>query len=180
MRLESFWRKHCNVTNTTENGYTPESISAFQNTLCLNRRKSPMTDVFLKNFIHSKPTVGKPCPLIRGNPYYAKRNYSLLMASTTFNEINCKLSKCASPKCSCGNEDNAYHYFFVCSKFSAIRPNKIALLDIFDEDGCKYVEFFWSKGQRSDLLIKLQGSNGMRLNFIVFVVWLGRFAPFAK
>ena len=27
---------------------------------------------------------------------------------------------------------------------------------------------------------QLQGSNGMRSNFIVFVVWLGRFAPFAK
>ena len=46
--------------------------------------------------------------------------------------------------------------------------------------GCKQVEFFWSKGQRSNLLIELQGSNGMRSNFIVFVVWLGRFAPFAK
>ena len=46
--------------------------------------------------------------------------------------------------------------------------------------GCKQVEFFWSKGQRSNLLIELLGSNGMRSNFIVFVVWLGRFAPFAK
>ena len=44
---------------------------------------------------------------------------------------------------------------------------------------CKKVEFFWSKGQRSNLLIELQGSNGMRSNFIVFVVWLGRFAPLA-
>ena len=46
--------------------------------------------------------------------------------------------------------------------------------------GCKWVEFFWSKWQRSNLLIELQGSNGMRSIFIVFVVWLGRFAPFAK
>ena len=46
--------------------------------------------------------------------------------------------------------------------------------------GCKQVEFFWSKGQRSNLLIELLGSNGMRSNFIVFVVRLGRFAPFAK
>ena len=46
--------------------------------------------------------------------------------------------------------------------------------------GCKKVEFFWSKGQRSNLLIELQRSNGMRSNFIVFVVWLGRSAPFAK
>ena len=46
--------------------------------------------------------------------------------------------------------------------------------------GCKWVEFFWPKGQRSNLLIELQGSNGMRSNFIVFVVCLGRFAPFVK
>ena len=46
--------------------------------------------------------------------------------------------------------------------------------------GCKQVEFFWSKGQMSNLLIELQGSNGMRSNFIVFVVWLCCFAPFAS
>ena len=43
-----------------------------------------------------------------------------------------------------------------------------------------WVEVFWSKEQRSNFLIELQGSNGMRSKFIVFVVWLGRFAPFAK
>ena len=32
--------------------------------------------------------------------------------------------------------------------------------------GCKWVEFFWSKGQRSNLLIELQGSNGKRSNLI--------------
>ena len=130
------------MTNT-EIGYTPESISAFLNTLWLNRWKSPLTDVFLKNFIHSKPAVGKPCPLIRGNPYYANCNCSLLMANTTiFNEIRWKLSECASPKCSYGDGDNAYHYFFVCSKFSAIRPYKIALLDIFDDTDCKILKEF--------------------------------------
>ena len=46
--------------------------------------------------------------------------------------------------------------------------------------GCKQVEFFWSKGLRSNLLIELQGSNGMGTNFKVFVVWLGCFGPFAK
>ena len=35
--------------------------------------------------------------------------------------------------------------------------------------GCKWVEFFWSKGLRSKLLIELQGSKGMRSNFIVFL-----------
>ena len=38
---------------------------------------------------------------------------------------------------------------------------------------------FSGRKDRSNLLIELQGSNGMRSNFIVFVVWLGRFAPFA-
>ena len=35
-----------------------------------------------------------------------------------------------------------------------------------ERGGCKKVEFFWSKGQRSNLLIELQGSNGMRSNLI--------------
>ena len=39
---------------------------------------------------------------------------------------------------------------------------------------------FSGRKDRSNLLIELQGSNGMWSNFIVFVVWLGRFAPFAK
>ena len=64
---------------------------------------------------------------------------------------------------------------------SILSPNLlIYIADMFKEGGCKYVEFFWSKGQRSNLLIELQGSNGMRSNFIVFIVRLGRFAPFAK
>ena len=66
----------------------------------------------------------------------------------------------------------------------ALAPSRLNQGSLFNPGttagGCKKVEFFWSKGQRSNLLIELQGSNGMRSNFIVFVVWLGRFAPFAK
>ena len=40
--------------------------------------------------------------------------------------------------------------------------------------------WFRRLGQRSNLWIELQGSNGMRSNFMVFIVWLGCFAPFAK
>ena len=71
------------------------------------------------------------------------------------------------------------NFFNILCRYSAI-----AVLDIFtgdfQEGGCKYFEFFRSKGQRSNLLIELLGSNGMLSTFIVFVVWLGRFAPFAK
>ena len=66
--LESFRRRYCKVTNTSEFFHTPESISAYPNTLWLNGWKSPLADAFLKTFIHSKPAVGKPCQLIRGIP----------------------------------------------------------------------------------------------------------------
>ena len=54
--------------------------------------------------------------------------------------------------------------------------------------GCKQVEFFWSKGQRSKLLIELQGSNGKwslglmplglkSFGLIQLVTWLNFFKP---
>ena len=47
----------------------------------------------LKNFIYPEPAVGKPCQLIRGNPFYENCICSLLMANTTtFNDIKWKLS----------------------------------------------------------------------------------------
>ena len=60
-----------------------------------------------------------------------------------------------------------------------IQKFKLKLTSI-QNGGCKYVKFFWSKRQRFNLLIEFQGSNGMRSNFIVFVVWVGHFASFAK
>ena len=143
MRPLKFLRRNCKVTNTIEFDYTTESISAYLNTLWLNRWKSSLNDVFPKNLMNSKLAVGKPCPLSRENPYYANRIWSLLMANMTiFNEIKWKLSKCAFLKCSCGDEVNAYHYFFICSKISAFRPNKIVILDIFNDTDSKILKEF--------------------------------------
>ena len=75
------------------------------------------------------------------------------MANTTiFNEINWKLGKCSSPKCSCGDEDNAYHYFFVYTKMSAFRPYKIVLLDIFNDTDSKILKEFISSSKKLEEL----------------------------
>ena len=74
--------------------------------------------------MYSKPAVDKTAPLFRGNPYYANRICSLPMAHTTiFNKIKWKLSNCASPKCSCGDEDNAYHSFFAAKFLPSVQIN---------------------------------------------------------
>ena len=126
---------------------TPESIFAYPNTLWLNRWKNSLT-VFPKNSIHSKPAVGKPCSLIRGHPYYPNRIWSLLMTNTTI--FKWKLIKCTFLKCSC-DENNAYHCFFVCSKISAFRPNRIVLLDIDDTDSKILKEFITSSKNYKNL-----------------------------
>ena len=148
--LKYFWIRPCNVTNTTEFGYTPESSSAYLNTFWL-KWKRPLTDVIPKDFIHSKPAVCKPCPLIRGNPFHVNSICSFLMANTTiFNEIKWKLGKCDLPNCLCGDEDNAYHYFFVCSKISAFRHNKIVILDIVECTDCRIVKNFYNSSKNFD------------------------------
>ena len=145
---------YCKVTNTTEFGSTPEWISAYLKTLWLNRWKSPLTDVASKISFTRNPLLVNPAHLLEEFPILKTATAAYLrMANTTiFNEINWNFSKCASPMCLSGYKDNAYHYFFVCSKISAFRPNKIVLFDIFDDTDCKILKKFISSSRKLEEL----------------------------
>ena len=93
--------------------------------------------------------------------YVSKPTFALRIRATVVKELNF-LSSCIffclfRNSCSIFNLNSDLVVILIARKPSC-------------SGGSKKVEFFWSKGQRSNLLFELQGLNGMRSNFIAFVV----------
>ena len=124
-------------------------VAKFINKMWNQRWRCPTNTCFLKHFL-GQPSGSTVSLLVNGHPWEANKICQLLFGnSPRYNELSWKMSKRASPMCSCGlSEENAYHFFFSCTLHDNYRLLSLPTTNLMRTEDCTSFKTFILKTKK--------------------------------